>query len=436
MSAAAYLGPPPDRGLLQNKAFLAIWSAQILSMVAANAITFALIVLVAEITKSNTSSSILILLAIVPAVFFGIVAGVIVDRSDRKKVLIVTNALRALAIVPLLLLRESVASAYVVNFLVAAITTFFVPAESATLPMIVRKRDLMAANSLFTFTFNGAFLVGFILFAPIVIRIAGYDALFVLIALMFAGAALLCMTLPQTPRPAQPIRLDVAGAALAQTKESVGEALAYIRRAPLVAWALVYVALTYTLVAVAGALAPGFVREVLGTDERNVVIFVAPAGFGVVAGIGLLNLLRHRFRHSVAVGYGLILGIVSLFSLAAARPLAGLFRRAATSAELGEAFPFFVIIVVTVAFAFGISYAWITVPSMTLIQEELHDEIRGRIFGVLNVLVSVFSFLPLIIVGPVADAWGVAPVFVAFALIVTGAWYYGRATRAAHMRPA
>lgn len=435
MSAAADLGGA-DRGLLRNKAFLAIWSAQILSMVAANAITFALIVLVAELTKSNTSSSILILLAIVPAVFFGIVAGVIVDRSDRKKVLIITNALRAAAVIPLLLLRESVASAYIVNFVVAAITTFFVPAESATLPMIVRRRDLLAANSLFTFTFNGAFLVGFILLAPIVIRIGGYDALFVLVALMFAGAALLCLTLPPTPRPTRPIRLDVAGVALSQTRESVGEALRYLRHAPVVAWALVYVALTYTLVAVAGALAPGFVREVLGTDERNVVIFVAPAGIGVVAGIGLLTLVRKRVGHSKAVGFGLILGIVALLGLAAARPIAGLFRRAASSAELGEAFPYFVIIVATVAFAFGIAYAWITVPSMTLIQEELHDEIRGRIFGVLNVLVSVFSFLPLIIVGPIADAWGVAPVFVAFAVIVTGAWIGGRATRAAHAAPA
>ena len=52
-----------DRGLLRNRAFLAIWGAQILSQVASNAVTSALIILVAEITHSNTSSSVLILLA-------------------------------------------------------------------------------------------------------------------------------------------------------------------------------------------------------------------------------------------------------------------------------------------------------------------------------------------------------------------------------------
>lgn len=418
-----------ERGLLQNRAFLAIWSAQILSQVAANAITFALIVLVAEITKSNTSSSFLILFAIIPAVLFGIIAGVVVDRSDRKRMLVITNVLRAVAVVPILVFGGSVPVAYVVNFLVAAITTFFVPAESAILPSIVRKRDLMLANSLFTFTFNGAFLFGFILLAPVVIRVAGYDALFLTIAAMFVASAVLCLTLPPTPRPTKHLGIEIAGAAVAETRASMGEAFGYLRQTPVVAWCLVYVALTYTLVAVAGALAPGFVREVLGTDERNVLIIVAPAGIGVVAGIGLLNLIRTRVGSPHVIGLGLGLAAVSLLGLAAARPLANVFRRAATSAELGEAFPFFVIVVATIAFAFGVAYALVTVPAMTTIQEQLHDAIRGRIFGVLNVLVSVFSFLPLVVVGPIADLWGVAPVFVGFAFIVVAAWWAGRGVR-------
>src|SRR5258708_29999146 len=120
-----------EHGILRNRAFLALWAAQILSQVAANATTFALIVLVGELTKSNTSSSILILLAIVPAVLFGVFAGVIVDRTDRRRVLVVTNALRALAVLPLLVLGQSVAAAYIVNFLRAASTVSFVPAESS-----------------------------------------------------------------------------------------------------------------------------------------------------------------------------------------------------------------------------------------------------------------------------------------------------------------
>ena len=297
-----------DRGILRNRAFLALWAAQILSQVAANATTFALIVLVGELTKSNTSSSILILLAILPAVVFGVFAGVVVDRTDRKRVLVVTNALRAGAVLPLLVLGESVSAAYIVNFLVAAITVFFVPAESATIPSIVRKRDLLVANSLFTFTFNGAFLVGFIILAPVVIALSGYQALFVVVASMFAGAALLCLTVPRVApvTAAGRIGVGVAGAAVAQTIGGVGEAFAYLRAHPPVVWSLLYIALTYMLVAVAGALAPGFVREVLGLGEKNVVVLVAPAGLGVVVGLGVLNVIGGRLAPQRAIGTGLI----------------------------------------------------------------------------------------------------------------------------------
>ena len=83
-----------QHGLLRNRGFMALWAAQILSQTAANAVTSALIVLVAELTHNNTSSSFLILLAIIPAVLFGFAGGVIVDRVDRRIVLIVTNSAR------------------------------------------------------------------------------------------------------------------------------------------------------------------------------------------------------------------------------------------------------------------------------------------------------------------------------------------------------
>jgi len=418
-----------DRGLLGNRAFLAIWGAQILSQVASNAVTSALIILVAEITHSNTSSSVLILLAVLPAILFGIAGGVIVDRSDRRLVLIITNALRAAAIVPLLLFGTSLTVVYLVNFLVATVTIFFVPAEAALLPKIVGHRYLMVANSLFTFTFNGAFLVGFIILAPVVVSLFGYDLLWVVIAFMFAAASILCVTLPTKAPPAsEHLSRRVAEMAVAQTATGINEAFHYLRQAPIVTWSLIYIALTYTLVAVAGALAPGFVREVLRVGERNVVIIVAPAGVGVIAGLGLLNAIGRRWPRPNAIGTGLIVAGSALVFLAAARPLTDLFSRVG-SPGLGAAFPVFVALIAGTAFVFGVSYALITVPSMTLLQEELPDEIRGRVFGFLNMLVSIFSLIPLVVVGPIADLWGVAPVFVGFAAIVAIVWIGGKSTR-------
>jgi MFS family permease len=415
-----------ERGLLQNRMFLALWSAQILSMTAANALTAALIVLVAELTKSNTSSSFLILLAVIPAILFGLGAGVIVDRVDKRLVLVFTNLARAAGVAVMLVLGESVTAAYIVNFVVASVTIFFVPAEAATIPGIVRKRDLLAANSLFTFTFNGAFLLGFIILGPILIALAGFQALFAGITVMFFAAGLLCLTLPQAEPAKEHLGVDVAGEAARRSRRDLGEAVSFLRSAPRIAWSLVYVALTYTLIAIAGALAPGYVREVLLLPERSFVLLVAPSGIGVVVGLGALNAVSKRIGHAHTIGVGLGICAGALLVLAVARPVAGLVRQAS---GLGEGLPYFVGIVVVTAFVFGIAYALITVPSMTLVQEELPDLIRGRVFGVLNVLVSVFSLAPLIIVGPIADIWGVAPVFIGSAVLVAFVWWAGQDMR-------
>ena len=61
---------------------------------------------------------------------------------------------------------------------------------------------------------------------------------------------------------------------------------------------------------------------------------------------------------------------------------------------------------VLVAFTAGISYAFVAVPAQTALQEELPEDVRGRVFGVLNTLVSLASFVPIIIVGPIADVIG------------------------------
>ena len=423
---------------------MALWGAQILSQTASNAVTSALIILVAELTHSNTSSSFLILLAIIPAVLFGFAGGIIVDRTDKRLVLLITNAARAAAIVPLMLFGESVTAAYVVNFLVAAVTIFFVPAEAATIPAIVPKKDLLVANSLFTFTFNGAFLFGFIILAPIVVSLFGFPVLWLTIVMMFSIASLLCATVPTAPPVAaeSPLSVRVAEQAVGETRRGILDAFHYLRSTPLVTWSLIYIALTNTLVAIAGALAPGFVREVLRLGERNVVVLVAPAGIGVVAGLGLLNVVSRRLGRPHAIGAGLLVTAVALWVLALARPLADVFSEriggiggqiggsiGGQLAGLGQALPFFIGITVVTAFVFGIAYSFITVPAMTLLQEELPEDIRGRVFGVLNTLVSIFSFLPLIIVGPIADLWGIAPVFVMAALVVFGFWLAGRKER-------
>jgi len=75
-------------------------------------------------------------------------------------------------------------------------------------------------------------------------------------------------------------------------------------------------------------------------------------------------------------------------------------------------------IVVAVAFFAGIAYACVAIPAQTQLQEDLPEDVRGRVFGVLNMLVSVASFLPILIVGPIADLLGPTVVLVAVSLLI------------------
>jgi MFS family permease len=75
-------------------------------------------------------------------------------------------------------------------------------------------------------------------------------------------------------------------------------------------------------------------------------------------------------------------------------------------------------VVMAVAFTAGIAYSFVAVPAQTQLQEELPTEVRGRVFGVLNTLVSLASFLPIVIVSAVADAIGTPAVIVISAIIV------------------
>ena len=74
----------------------------------------------------------------------------------------------------------------------------------------------------------------------------------------------------------------------------------------------------------------------------------------------------------------------------------------------------------------GIAYAFVAIPAQTQLQEDLPEDVRGRVFGVLNMLVSTASFLPIIIVGPVADIFGTTEVLyvVAIAITVSGILSY------------
>jgi hypothetical protein len=98
---------------------------------------------------------------------------------------------------------------------------------------------------------------------------------------------------------------------------------------------------------------------------------------------------------------------ITLIALALVRPITSLFGPAFSPIEnaIPSIAPFvsLIAVVVVIAVFAGLEYAFVAIPSQTALQEELPNEVRGRIFGILNTLLSVASFLPVIAAPAAAD---------------------------------
>ena len=167
---------PSAAAVFRNSAFLRLWSAQAATQIGGNMVLYGLTVIVVESTSSNTPVSLLLLSFLVPAVLFSAVAGVYVDRFDRRVILVATNFLRGVALVGLYLVGDNLAAILILNIFVSTVTTFFAPAEAAMIPAIVERKQLLAANGIFTLTLNAAFALGFALLGPLVVNVAGAAA--------------------------------------------------------------------------------------------------------------------------------------------------------------------------------------------------------------------------------------------------------------------
>ncbi len=413
--------------VFRNPAFLRLWLSQAATQIGGNMVLFGLTVVVSE-NNPNTAVSLLILSFLAPAVLVSAVAGVYVDRVDRRLMLIATNVLRGLAMIGLFLVGDFLLLLLLLNLFVSTVTVFFAPAEAAMIPEVVPRRQLLAANGVFTLTLNAAFAIGFALLGPLVINIAGPQAVILVVAALYFLAAVFCWTLPSSPPPA---RATNGGGAVGQTQKAMESTLAqlregfdFIRGNRQIGWSLLYLGITASLVGVLGVLGPDFAQSALGLRPKDTAIIVLPLGAGIVMGILLLNSYGKFLPRRRVIEGGLILLGVMLALLSVAGPISQFLQNVDRAGSLLDlsAVTSLLAIVVFIAFIAGIAYSAVAIPAQTQLQEDLPEDVRGRVYGVLFMLVSVSSFVPIIVVGPISDLIGTATVMliVAIGVLVSG----------------
>jgi MFS family permease len=413
--------------VLRNRPFLALWLAQALTQIGGNMVLFGLTVRVFSLTGSTSAVSLLILTFLVPAVLLSAVAGVYVDRLDRRLILIVTNLLRAVMFGLLFFVGDNLALILVLNAAVSTVTTFFAPAEAAMIPMLIRRGQLLAANGIFTLTLNAAFALGFALLGPLVVNLTSPQVLVLVVAGFYLLAMILTVTLPSAPPTAngRPHGLAVheASVAVESTFGQLREGIAFIRANRSITWSLVYLGITASLIGVLGVVGPAFAKQALGLSPKDFVVIVLPLGIGVVTGILLLNTYGRVLSRRRTIETGLILLGIFLAILSAAGPVTRFLQHVTSVSPIDvSSLVTLLSVVIVLAFLAGIAYSSVAITAQTQLQEDLPEEVRGRVFGVLNMLISTATFLPIIIFGLIADLLSTTAVVfvVALAIMISG----------------
>ncbi len=385
MSELSVATPEPSSiAVFRNRPFLLLWLSQLATQVGGNMVLYGLTVLVRDLTSSNSAVSILILTFLAPAVIFSAIAGVYVDRYDRRKVLIVTNLLRAGLFIALALLDANIAAVFVLNMAVSIVTTFFAPAELSMIPIVVPPSQLTAANGIFTLTLNAAFAIGFTVLGPLVVTIANPTVLIVFVAILYLVAGAFCWTLPPAPPGTMP-----HGSTVHETEEAVGsfvvqfrEGIGYVREHPIVRWSLLYLGVAASIVGILGVLGPAFAADVLGLRTKDFVIVVLPLEIGVVVGVVAVNILSPLVsrRRLIESGCGARHEPGGDHDRGSHRPVRARRQRPGSGPDL-SAYISVLTIVVVIAFVAGIGYAFTAIPAQTELQSEIPQAVRGRVFG-------------------------------------------------------
>jgi MFS family permease len=381
--------------VLRRRDFALLWTGGLVSVAGDWVLNAALPFFVYEETGSTVATAGMIVARLAPSVVLGSVAGVFVDRWNRKRVLVWANLLQA-AIVALLMLLPGEGWLWVVFAVAAAqsvVSAFSSPAESALLPSLVGPEELIAANSLNTLNNRIARLAGVPL-GGVLLTSSGLEAVVVVDMLSFAAAAMLIAPIA-APHVAR-VPLQASSAWESFWREWL-EGLRLVGSDRTIALLFLVLGLMTFGGTMLDPLTVAWVRDVLDEGPQVfALILTVHAASGIVGSL-LVGRFGRRFTPRDLIGWG---SVVAGAALALRYNIPALALALAMSAVAG---------ITSVASSIGVE---------TLAMQSVPDELRGRVFGSLNATLGLLSLAGATVAGLVAEIVGIVPMLnVATALI-------------------
>lgn len=398
--------------LALDSSFSALWTGQLISALGDRIHQVALAFLVLEATKSPIAVGAIFLVATLPNLLFGPIAGTLVDRWDHREVMIVSDLLRAgiVLLIPIAAVTN-LALAYPLVFLVTTVSIFFRPAKGAILPRIVESDDLLPANSALWVGETFADIGGYVIAGLFVALLGSQLPLaFWVDSVTYVASALLIASIAVAPmgRTVAAKAGRGARAALAAIGGELREGWRFLRGDT--------VLLANTIQATAGqfmlgiflVLTPVYAAESINLgrlSDREAYAFIEGAiGAGNLIGGFVIGLIGAR----LALGRMVILGYVVTGVMVALLPLTGNLTLA-----LG------------IAFGTGVGNLAFVIPSQTLFQRRTPPELMGRVLGLRFSVVFGSMTLAMGVGGVLGQMFGAAPVIGVFGLVTVAAGVAG-----------
>lgn len=413
------MSEPTFSSVIANRGFRFLWINQVLMQLAVNTLNFALIIWVFKLTNSNFAVSALILSVYLPALIFGIFAGVYVDMSDRKKVIILVDLLFAIFFLAFIPIKNYYPFILVNTFLINCLFQFFIPAESSSIPMLLSKSKLFLANSLFSFTLYASFMVGFTLAGP-VLNLYGIDAIFIFGAVSLFIAFLLVQKLPKLKTIQQQFDEKIIALTIAETKKTFH----FVRGKLNLAVAIALLASMQGIIGILAVTVSSYMERTLRIQATDAsFILMLPLGLGMVTGALIIGRLFGSAPRRFLVIPAIIIAGILLFAVGIAPAIA----RWLNAIDLPEHIPHLRYFLnapslsstfAVGAFLLGICAVSIIIPSQTVLQESTNVENRGKIFAVLSVMMNAFAIIPVLLAGAAADLFGETAVFVGLGIFI------------------
>ena len=378
--------------ILRQRNFACLWIGQVISLIGDWVLFVALPFYIYSLTGSTFATGIMFIVQTIPRLCLGSIAGVFVDRWNRKYTMLITNLIQVFVLIPLFFVRSAdlIWIVYIFAFLENTVSQFFNPASTAIIPQLVDKSDLLSANSLNSTSQELTRLVGPFI-GGLLLGAFGLGSVIIVDACSFLCAAVmisLIVLAPNTDPGEQSVLVFNARGSLAKVWGEWMDGMRLVKQERLVLAIFTIIGVAMIGEGLIEVLLTGYVEHVLHGTALVLGWLMSAQAVGGIAGSLLIVRLSKWLAPALLIPLcGLAFG--SVIVMMAVLPL--------------------LVVVLPLITVAGLSAIGFFVSQITLLQSNVANEYQGRIFGAFGALQAIAMLLGMGLASGLADRVGIVP---------------------------